>query len=180
MVFAKKQTKEADSFEKAYEYAIFLLSLRLRTSLEMQTKLVEKGFNESVVNKLVDDLIEKHYLDDQKFAEVFLDNLMKYKNFGFYGIKKKMMEKKVPMDLIESILNEYLTVEEELKIAKRFLKKEGFQIKKIPSDESVMAYSSYGEENGRERSRPFPTKQKMANKLKARGFRGDVIAKLVF
>ena len=150
-----KQVKEPESFEKGYEYAVFLLSLRLRTTGEIREKMEGRGFAPSVVEKTISNLLKQKYLDDQKYAEIFLDNLKKYKSFGFYGIKKKMMLKKLPPSIINQILEEGLPVEEEMKIAEKFIKKQGSKI-----------------EN--------QDKKKIAQRLSFRGFRSDVVSKLVF
>ena len=92
----------------------------------------------------------------ERFAEVFLDNLKKYKSWGFYGIKKKFMEKKLPADVIEHVLSEGLTEEEELETAKKFFRKEKIVIKNQQD------------------------KQKAARKLAAKGFRSSIVSKIVF
>lgn len=136
-----------DNKERAYNYAIYLLGLKLRTEGEIKEKLRVKGYPILVIDEVVHQLAENRYLDDQRYAEVYLDNLKKYKTFGYYGIKKKLMEKRLPSEIIERVLEEGFGEEEERKIAKRFL------IKQKETD-----------------------KQKLAQKLKARGFR----AKLIF
>jgi SOS response regulatory protein OraA/RecX len=80
-----------------------------------------------------------------------LDNLKKYKTFGYYGIKKKLMEKRLPSAIIESVLNKALSEEEEKKIAKRFVKK--FELENME----------------------YKEKQKLAQKMKSKGFRMGVI-----
>ncbi len=132
--------------ERAYNYAIYLLGLKLRTEGEIREKLRVKGYPLLVIDVVVHQLAENRYLDDQRYAEIYLDNLKKYKTFGYYGIKKKLMEKRLPPNIIESVLCEGLSEEEEMKIAKRFL------IKQTETE-----------------------KQKLAQKLKARGFRANLI-----
>ena len=110
-------------FEKAYNYAVYLLSLKLRTEGELREKMRLKKYNADVINNVIHRLAENKYLDDVRYAQVYLDNLKKYKNFGFYGIKKKLMEKRLPSDIIEKVLADGLSVDEEMKIAKRVLKK---------------------------------------------------------
>lgn len=117
------KTREPENLEKAYEYAVFLLSLQLRTAGEIREKMQRRGYSSAVIEKTIDQLHDQKYLDDERYAVVFLDNLKQYKNLGYYGIKKKFMLKKLPMSLIEKVLDEGLSKEEELKIAKRFLKK---------------------------------------------------------
>ena len=172
MFKAKNKTKEPENADKAYEYAVFLLSLRLRTEGEIREKMSGRGYVEDVIESTIKKLLEQKYLDDKRFAEVFLENLKLYKNFGFYGIQKKFMEKKLPKEIISSALAEGLTVEDEIKIAKRILKKEGFEVK-TRSDDGENSYRTFDEESGKE-------KQKLAQKLRARGFRSEVISKLVF
>jgi regulatory protein len=167
------KTKEPENLGKAYEYAVFLLSLHLRTVGEVIRKMSLRGYTESVIEKVIDQLKSNRYLDDQRYAEIFLENLKAYKNFGYYGIKKKFMEKKLPPELIERILREGLSTEEEIKIGKRLLKKEGYEVKERNQDDEI-EYRTFGDGNQN------IDKQKMANKLKSRGFRGEVIAKLLF
>ncbi len=168
------KTKEPENETKAYEYAVFLLSLTLQTVGEVIMKMQRRGYTEKVINEVVKRLKEQKYLDDQRYAEVFLENLKKYKTFGYFGIKKKFMEKKLPQEIIEKVLSEGLSEQEELKIAKRFLKKGGSIIETsvndiLPADEP--RYNVYNEEASKE-------KQKITQKLKSRGFRGNVVSRL--
>jgi len=171
----KIKTKEPENEIKAYEYAVFLLSLQLRTVGEVREKMSARGYTMSVVNRVITLLLGQKYLDDERYAEVFLDNLKQYKNLGYFGIKKKFLAKKLPNDLIEKVLAEGLSVEEELKIAKRFLKKEGVAVNSATADSEAEenSYSTYNSEQSK-------GKQKTTQRLKARGFRGDVRSKLLF
>src|SRR5258708_197943 len=173
-----QKTKQPGNLEKAYDYAVFLLSLRLRTVGEMREKMEKRGYNPEAIEKVIEKLHSQKYLDDKSYAEVFLDNLKQYKNFGFYGIKKKFMLKKLPPSLIEAVLQEGFSLEEEIKIAERFLKKERFKVReqamasRIGGGEIVYQTFADSEEN--------QEKQKAAQRLKSRGFRSEVIARLVF
>ncbi len=152
--------------EKAYGYAIYLLSLKLRTAGEIKEKLRVKGYELLIADEIILRLKENRYLDDESYAQVYLDNLKKYKTFGYYGIKKKLMEKLLPSNIIEKVLNESLNEEEELKIAKRFLQKHEL--------------GSMSRKAGSASGGTYEEKQKLAQKLKARGFRMGVISKLLF
>lgn len=142
--------------EKAYDYALFLLGIKLRTEGEIREKLRIKKFEAGIADGVIGQLKENRYINDQNYAEVYLENLKKYKTFGYYGIKKKLMEKRLPANIIDQVLNEGLSEEEETKIAKRFVK---------------------NRESGKV---SYEEKQKLAQKLKSRGFRGSIIGKLMF
>jgi len=168
----KNKTKEPDNSAKAYEYAVFLLSLKLRTVGEVLKKMQDRGYSEKIIEQTIEQLKNQRYLNDERYAEIFLENLKAYKNLGYYGIKKKFMEKKLPPQLIESVLRDGYSISDEILVAKRLLKKEGFKIKAKPEDGEVQ-YNTFNEELSKQ-------KQKISNRLKSRGFRGEVVAKLVF
>jgi regulatory protein len=170
----KKKVQEPGNPEKAYEYAVFLLSLHFRTIGEVLKKMQDRGYNQEVIERVIEQLKQQRFLDDQRYAEIFLENLKLYRNFGYYGIKKKMLERKLPAELMEKVLEEGLPPAEELKIAQRLLKKEGFAVKSQTDESGGLSYSTFGNVAQNKE------KAKMANRLKSRGFRGEVIAKLVF
>ncbi len=171
MKSAKLQLEEDISQNKAYEYAVFLLGVRLRTEGELREKLRIKNYELRITDKVIKQLKDLRYIDDQRYAEIFLDNLKKYKSWGYYGIKKKMMEKRLSPSIVESVLSEGLSEEEELKIAERYLKKQetGDKIRdKKPRHQIPTNRDRYG------------AQQKIAQKLRAKGFRSAVIVKIAF
>ena len=158
----KQKTTEPENLQKAYDYAVFLLSLQLRTEGEVNKKMQERGYTEKVIGVTLARLKENRYLDDWRYAEVYVDNLKKYKSFGYYGIKKKLMEKRLPADIIESVLSQGLDEDEESQIAEKFLKKH-----KVTGKQKILNRSSAEADSD--------AKTKLAQKLRARGFRNGVI-----
>lgn len=160
-VFKKaKPLKKPDDTEHAYNYALFLLDLRLRTEGEMRDKMQQRGYYPEVIDKIINQLIEEKLIDDNRYAEIYIDNMLSYKQYGYYMMKKKLVLKKLPKDLIENYLNDLVTEEEEKKVAKRYVEKEfgtTAEIKKLPYEE----------------------KQKIMRRLLSRGFRVNVATSLV-
>ena len=166
---------------KAYEYAMFLLNIRLRTEGELREKLRIKNYELGIITEVINQLTEQHYIDDQRFAEVYLENLKKYKSWGYFGVKKKLMEKKLPTNIIDKVLLEGMSEEDELEIAKRFLKKLEVGIK--PRKAGSAPGGNYEEKPQNEittSSDSYGARQKLAKKLASKGFRTSVISKLVF
>src|SRR3989344_6295891 len=167
--------------QKAYDYAMFLLNLRLRTEGELREKMRSKKYESGVVDEVIKRLKDLHYIDDQRFAEVYLENLKKYKSWGYFGAKKKLMEKKLPTNIIDKVLLEGMSEEDELEIAKRFLKKLEVGIK--PRKAGSAPGGNYEEKPQNEittSSDSYGARQKLAKKLASKGFRTSVISKLVF
>jgi len=155
------KTKQPDSVEHAYNYALFLLGLSMRTESEMRRKMALRGYQESVIEQVIKQLYEEKLLDDRNYAEVYMRNLKEYKTLGYYGIRKKLMEKQLPPHDIEELLEQDMTPEEELKSAHKLMAKE------LKAEYNKAALTQ-------------EQKQKLARKLQARGFRMDVISKLLF
>ncbi|MDB4940369.1 MAG: recX [Candidatus Doudnabacteria bacterium] len=118
------QFKKKRSFKNisCKDYALFLVSLRAQSIGQMRTKLAKKGYPEDEIEAAIQRLSELNYLNDEQFAQIYLDNLKKYKNFGYFGIKKKLMEKKINSKQIEALLKSF-TLKEETEIARRLIEK---------------------------------------------------------
>jgi regulatory protein len=155
-----KKVKEPENIEHGYQYALFVLNLRLRTEGEMRDKMVQRGYTSETIDSVMQQLVFEKLVDDDRYAEIFIENMKLYKYYGFFQMKNKLILKKLPRELIESKLDELVTVDEEKQIAKKYLQKEfgdSAEIKKLPREE----------------------RQKVMQRLQRRGFRTDVITSWV-
>jgi regulatory protein len=133
-----------------YEKAIKLLKIRPHHSSELSRKLLQRGFATDEIEEVIRKLQEENLIDNDQFAQMYLDELLRNKTFGFYGYKSKLMQRGIASNEAEKILKENLSFETELEIARKFLNK----------------------------SSDLP-KQKIVQRLSARGFRSDVIKTIV-
>lgn len=161
LMFKKpKPLQNSADYEHAYQYALFLLNLRMRTVAEMKEKMYKRGYDSSVAEQVINNLLKEKYLDDENYFEVFMENMKTYKTWGKYLMKKKLIEKKLPQELINSRLNEIVNEDDEYKIAKRYLDKELRGVEKL----SELDYNQ---------------KQKFQRRLLSRGFSTSVVVKLL-
>ena len=126
--------------DKVYEKAIKLLSLRSHTTGELHKKLKQRGFADDLIRPVLRRLEELDFLNDARFAEIFVDNLKRYKDFGYYGIKVKLLSRHIPSDMAEAALKEFFTPEDELIVATRLTKK----LSKRTYEQKARALSSRG------------------------------------
>ena len=105
--------------EQVYQKAIKLLSIRQHTTGEMHRKLRQRGFEDQDILPVLRRLEELKFLDDRRFAEIFVDNLKRYKDWGYFGIKAKLAARQVPNDIAAAALAEFFTAEDELGVAER-------------------------------------------------------------
>lgn len=127
------------------DYALYLLSLRSQSSEMLRQKLERKKYEAKDIDAALSRLTELGYINDEQYAQTFFENLKKYKNFGFYGIKNKLILKKIPRKSIDKMLKTF-TLAQEKEIASRFIS-----------------------QNARK------SREQMARSMQSKGFRADVI-----
>ena len=89
------------------EKALELLSLREHGSGELRTKLLQKGYQKPAIQKVIDYLKDKNYLNDERFAELFSDELIHRKHVGPAKLKEKRYQRGVPGDIIQRIMQNF-------------------------------------------------------------------------
>ena len=110
---------------KPVDYALFLLKLRDRSVGEIRDKMKRKDFSESEIQKTLDFLIEKNFVDDERFARNYVRNKLLEKPVGKYYLTNKLRQKFISTEIIEKTL---LAVKEgeanvALEAAERFLRR---------------------------------------------------------
>ncbi|AEH52041.1 regulatory protein RecX [Pseudothermotoga thermarum] len=108
-------------FEKALERAKRLLKYRLRSKWELKIRLLEAGFDEAIVEKVIQELEKKGIINDEKFAKLFADHMLNVEGYGPFRIKMKLKELKVDEATVEKAIDEVLRENDVLQIMKRIL-----------------------------------------------------------
>lgn len=109
--------------QKVYDQATKLLAIRPHTVGELGQKLKNRRFADEAINPVLQKLIEQKFLDDQRFAEIFVDNLKRYKDWGYYGVKARLLARRIPSGILEQALADFFTLPEEAVVAHRLIDK---------------------------------------------------------
>jgi regulatory protein len=121
---------EERDLKQARNMALRLLTYRARSGKEVYEYLRRKGFNEPVIKKTIDILKEYSYLDDQKFAEDFI-NYRKNRGFGLIKIRYELIGKGVDKEIIDSAIENNSNPDDDLERVKAIL------TKRIKTDQPV-------------------------------------------
>lgn len=154
-----KPLKDPADYDHGYQYALFLLNLSMRTVAETKDKMTMRGYAPIIVNEVINNLLQEKYLDDDNYAEVFINSMKNYKTWGRFMMKKKMYEKKLPQDIIDEKLAELVSDQDERTIAQRYLERHYKDINLLEL--------------------PYHEKQKLMRRLLSRGFGMDIVKELV-
>ncbi len=109
--------KEYESIEEmihdAKKKAMYLLEKQDRTQQQLETKLLEQGFPESVVKQAISYVESFHYIDDERYAANYIRYRQEQKSKN--QLKLELYKKGIDSDTVSKVLaNEYESDERQL------------------------------------------------------------------
>ncbi len=112
-----------DSRNDPINYALKLLSLRGRSVRELSFRLKRKGFSEEEIERTIEYLTERGFLDDRSLAEELLSYCQEVKHLGPRGVKEFLKKRGIEQPLIEELTCSLEDDQERaFKLAERFYK----------------------------------------------------------
>lgn len=126
----------------AYEQALRYLEPRFLSKLELANKLKRKGYDNDVIDEVIEKLIALNYVNDERLASQVLARFMKEAKYGkryiYYKMEKRGLEPSVDIENYD-----------ELSAAKKFLLRY-FPIEKGPYDKAKVMRKLYNRGFGTE------------------------------
>jgi regulatory protein len=124
--FLVKENQKYFIKQKAYT----LLGKRLHSVYELRTKLRQKKYDVDLIQLTIEDLLNGHYLDDMKFAEMYSEEKLRLRLWGKTKLKSELMKKGVSSAIITAVLEEkFPEADEELNNASQLVQKKYNQLK---------------------------------------------------
>ena len=94
----------ADNQQKILDFALNLLSYRMRSKVELMHRLKRKKFNEDGIYSVMEKLETKGYIDDQKFALAFAREKVRRKLIGPMALRSEFSVHMLDPDILEYTL----------------------------------------------------------------------------
>lgn len=101
-------------FFQARKEAFDYVSYKPRNSNQVKRKLRDIGYDEVYIEDAINHLRDLNYLDDEKFAESYIRDVIKFKSYSRIQAKEKLISNGVHIKLAEKILNKYYNTEIEI------------------------------------------------------------------
>ncbi len=98
--------KQQDTLEVAYQKALHFLGYRPRSEAEIQRKLSEQGYEESVVQGTIQRLKENGFLGDARFAREWVENRTTFRPRSKRMLAMELRQKGVDEEAIQQALAE--------------------------------------------------------------------------
>jgi regulatory protein len=126
---AKATTRKTKpyTFERAWNYVLWLLGRQAYTAAQVKEKLVRKEVAPEIIGQVLEKLGDYRFLDDARYAENYIQSRQKHK--GKIALKQELRRKGVDEKLVEGALLE-LNDENQLEHAVALLQKQLPRLKK--------------------------------------------------
>lgn len=86
--------------------ALNLLARREHTERELRAKLLAKGFAVEIIAQVIQQLAEKNFLSDNRFAELYVQQRAR-KGYGPLRIQQELQQRGVATEIVEQVLTAY-------------------------------------------------------------------------
>jgi regulatory protein len=121
-----EENKKFHIKQRAYR----LLGRRQHSVAEMKTKLRGKDYDKSLIDDVLNELIESKYLNDKNFAAAFVEEKLKSKKWSERRLKSELIKKGIKPEIISEELNSKLSPQANLENAIYIAKKKYEAFKK--------------------------------------------------
>ena len=127
--------QQDDAREVAFQNALLMISYRPRSVREVQKKLKEKGFDETVVGMVIERLKEGGLVEDKGFAQAWIENRTVFRPRSRKLMTLELRQKGVPDEvvqeaLVESVDDEVLAYQAAIQYSRRLKKLEWLDFRK--------------------------------------------------
>lgn len=90
-----------------------LLARRDHSVAELRTKLIQRKFDRSLVAQVCEQLAQRGYLDDDRFARAWLSRRVRRRAEGALLLRAGLAKTGVPREIVSRVINEELSEEYE-------------------------------------------------------------------
>ncbi|VEJ29002.1 Regulatory protein recX [Rothia dentocariosa] len=99
-----KQREEPDPYRRAKILVYNQLAYSAKSRAQLQKKLADKGFEESLIEPLLDKFEAAHLIDDAEYAHSFVEQRGKHKKLSLTALRRELKERGITGELAEDAL----------------------------------------------------------------------------
>lgn len=95
-----------DVLVRAQNAALGILGRKMLTCRELCDRLLKKGYEKEVAEKVVEEFLSVGYLDDRRYAELYLADGVNLSAKGLYRIRQELLRKGVSSSVIDQVFED--------------------------------------------------------------------------
>lgn len=139
-----EQLRRLDAEEEATRRAMRLISRRPRSRFELRRYFDRHEIPEAVQDAVIEKLTDREWVDDQAFANAWVENRTEYRPRGAFALKAELIQKGIPSEEIRAALEGF----DEAKAAVRAAEKAAHKYKDLSKDEFHRRVGAYLQRRG--------------------------------
>ena len=90
-----------DAVDRAVSAAMRALDQRMQTGREVRTRLLRKGFEPEAIDAALEKLTEHGYLNDERFAELWIENRLAHRPRGQRMLEQELRQKGIDREIVQ-------------------------------------------------------------------------------
>lgn len=102
VAWQKRKPSKPYTYERSWNYVLWLLSRKAYTRAQLREKLVNKEAEAEVVERVMAKLEDLHFVDDEAFADAYVRSRMKQK--GRIALRRDLYQKGVDEEIVDKTL----------------------------------------------------------------------------
>lgn len=129
-------------FNKARDYAFRLLKFRMRSEQELRQRLKRKKFDQAAIEKVIQRLKEKDFIDDREFARAWVADKIK-RPLGIRRIEEELKSKGIDKEIFQEALAKATNNYDEESIIRQLAEKRLQRLKGLDPNKVTSRLYSY-------------------------------------
>lgn len=106
--------QDAARLDKGYDRALNYISIRRRSKWEIEQYLKRKDYEPEIIEKIIDRLTTRNYVDDEAFAKAWVENRRLLKSTSKRRLQQELRQKRISDNIIHQALSEDETDERQV------------------------------------------------------------------
>lgn len=98
--------REIDAVARALDHAVRLLARRPYSTVEIRRNLTSKQIASPVIDEVIARLERLGYVDDQAFAEYWVENRERFRPRGLRALRYELRQKGIPDRIIDAVVQD--------------------------------------------------------------------------
>jgi len=119
--FIELEKKELD--HQAFHAAISLMNYRMRSKAELRKRLAEKGYELGTIDKVIQQLEEKKFINDELFAQAFINDKIHSRLLGPIALRRELIPHRLDNEMVEKLIQNAYNETSEKELVERLMTK---------------------------------------------------------
>jgi len=137
------ELESAIQSDKIWYFLLASLNKTRQTESRIRQKLLSKGFDKETIETCIQSAREKDFLNDQKYAEVFVSDCRLLKKWGGIRIKNELRKRGISPEIISKVVSDDSPDEKEVTSLQILVKRKYSPLTDVKNQQKAIRFLQY-------------------------------------